>query len=189
MPFSRQRHLVADPSGGGMVGYALARQRRDPSRPASASPRAVRVDHRLFARPACSTRPAFSSRLSDDTVELRGQPFIRMISVERPFVGAHQRQDRFIMLGGGLASPCAPRALGPEAVRAHLPRRSWRRPCSGRPFAFASFEAPSLPPSALIVHEVRSGNEPATITAAASAAEASDLRRATTPKRKRIRHG
>jgi hypothetical protein len=43
----------------------------------------------------------------------------------------------------------------------------------------SSVERPS-PPNALIAHETRSGNAPATISAAASAAVESDLRRATT---------
>ena len=95
---SCQRHLVADSTVGRVARYALARERLDPSR---------RFRHRALSesgsttvhlpRSACATRPAFSRRLSDDTVELRGRPFIRMISVKRAHGFARQRQWRLIM--------------------------------------------------------------------------------------------
>jgi hypothetical protein len=80
---SGQRHLVADSTVGLVARDSLAWQRLDPARWFAVGVEHVRIDHRPFAPLACSTRPAFSRRWSDDTVELRGRPFIPMISVER----------------------------------------------------------------------------------------------------------
>jgi hypothetical protein len=107
--------------------------------------------------------------LSDVTVKLRGRPFIGMISArEERGLARISASSASSCLAAPARDVCAFRVLA-RVLALSPPLAS----PSLRPARFA-FTAPASaqfwPPNALIVREMRSGNEPATKNAAASAA-------------------